>query len=256
MKLDLANRSLAQKMSILVFGITLVVSVTIAGISGLILNNIGGKAKTAGSLASIDRLVEQGGAALSPVTASDGRVVGMLVMRQDAGPALIPASFEGQGLVVKTAETVAVPADPGYAMGAAQVLLLIAGILVFAIVAYVGTMIARGLLAPLGQLEKEVDLLSRGKTDVQISALGRTDEIGRIARSMARIQQSLIELARIKSQRIASQQASLVSNLKQVWLDIREAFRNAFHILGSDAKMIGQHLRSWGSTPSAGATRA
>jgi HAMP domain-containing protein len=158
--------------------------------------------------------------------------------------------------VVKTAETVAVPADPGYAMGAAQVLLLIAGILVFAIVAYVGTMIARGLLAPLGQLEKEVDLLSRGKTDVQISALGRTDEIGRIARSMARIQQSLIELARIKSQRIASQQASLVSNLKQVWLDIREAFRNAFHILGSDAKMIGQHLRSWGSTPSAGATRA
>ncbi len=66
----------------------------------------------------------------------------------------------------------------------------------------------------------------------------------------------LIELARIKSQRIASQQASLVSNLKQVWLDIREAFRNAFHILGSDAKMIGQHLRSWGSTPSAGATRA
>jgi methyl-accepting chemotaxis protein len=247
MHLDLSNRSLAQKISILVMGITLFVSMAISGVGEMILQNVASKqAKQVGSLASLDRLVDQGGAVLSPVMGGDGKVVGMLVMRKDAGPAVLPASYDGQGLVVKAAETTVVSADPDYALGAAHVLLLLAGIAVFVVVGFVGTRIARGLLEPLGQLEKEVDLLARGNTNVRISALSRTDEIGRIARSMARIQESLIELARIKTQKIVGSQSDLINNLKELWSDLRGAFRNAKDLLSSDGRMVGAHMRtSW-----------
>jgi methyl-accepting chemotaxis protein len=245
MQFDLSNRNLAQKISILVLGITLFVSLAIGGVGELILQSVGAKqAKQVGSLASLDRLVDQGGAVLSPVMGSDGRVVGMIVMRKDAGPAMLPASYDGQGLVVNAAETTVVNADPEYAGGAAHALLLLAGIAVFAVVALVGTRIARGLLEPLGQLEKEVDLLARGNTNVRISALSRTDEIGRIARSMARIQESLVELARIKTQKLSSQGVGLVNNLKELWSDLKNAVRNAKVLLSSDGQMIGDQFRS------------
>jgi methyl-accepting chemotaxis protein len=247
MHFDLANRNLAQKVSILVLGITLFVSLAIGGVGELVLQSVSAKqAKQAGSLAALDRLVNQGGAVLSPVMGSDGRVVGMMVMRTDAGPAVIPASYDGQGLVVRTAESTVVSAQPDYANGAGHVFLLLAGIAVFAVVALVGTRIARGLLEPLGQLEKEVDLLARGNTNVRISALSRTDEIGRIARSMARIQESLVELAKIKTQRLSVQSSNLVGNLKEMWSELKASLRTAKELLSSDSQMIGKHFKtSW-----------
>jgi methyl-accepting chemotaxis protein len=182
---------------------------------------------------------------LSPVRAADGRIVGMLVMQQDAGAAVMPASFDGQGLVVRAAETV-VAADTDYALGAARVMLLLAGIAVFAVVALVGTRITRGLLAPLGELEKDVAKLASGETDVRIHALSRTDEIGRIARSIARIQVSLIELAKLKTQKVVDSHVNLVNNLKELWSDLKGAVRNAKEMLSADGHTISQNLsRSW-----------
>jgi methyl-accepting chemotaxis protein len=169
----------------------------------------------------------------------------MLVMQQDAGAAVMPASFDGQGLVVRASETVVAP-DADYALGAARVMLLLAGIAVFAVVALVGTRITRGLLAPLGELEKDVAKLASGETDVRIHALSRTDEIGRIARSIARIQVSLIELAKLKTQKVVDTHVNLVNNLKELWGDLKGAVRNAKEMLSSDGRTISQNLsRSW-----------
>jgi methyl-accepting chemotaxis protein len=246
MTFDLSNRNLAQKISILVLGITFFVTLAIGGVGERILHSVtASQAKQASNVASIDRLVGQGGAVLSPVRAADGRIVGMLVMQQDAGAAVMPASFDGQGLVVRAAETVVAP-DADYALGAARVMLLLAGIAVFAVVALVGTRITRGLLAPLGELEKDVAKLASGETDVRIHALSRTDEIGRIARSIARIQVSLIELAKLKTQKVLDTHVNLVNNLKELWSDLKGAVRNAKEMLSSDSQTISQNLsRSW-----------
>ena len=83
MNFDLSNRNLAQKISILVLGITLFVTVTIGGIGQLALQKVSDQQGKNQSVASLGRLVDQGGAVLSPVTGSDGRVVGMLVMSKD-----------------------------------------------------------------------------------------------------------------------------------------------------------------------------
>ncbi|ABD85838.1 HAMP domain-containing protein [Rhodopseudomonas palustris] len=245
MNFDLSNRSLAQKISILVLGITLFVTLTISGVGQMALQKVSAeKAKNSNSVASLGRLVDQGGAVLSPVTGADGRVVGMLVMSKDAGAAVMPASFDGS-MVIQTADSV-VTSDPQYGLGAANTLLLLAGIAVFAIVGFVGTRIARGLLEPLGQLEKDIDQLAKGNTQVRLHALSRTDEIGRIARSIAKIQESLVELARIKTQRFVSDHPSLVNNLKEFWNDLKGAVRNAKVMLSSDGQMVGQHVRqSW-----------
>jgi methyl-accepting chemotaxis protein len=248
MLFDLSNRSLRHKISLLVLGITLVVSISIGGIGDLILQSFSsGQSKHSSSVANLDRLVNQGGAVLSPVTGIDGTVVGMLVMRKDAGPAVMPASFDGQAVVIQAADSV-VTSEPDYSLGAAHVLLLLAGIVVFAVVALVGTRIARGILEPLGQLEKEVDLLARGDTSVHISALSRSDEIGRIARSVARIQESLVELARLKTQRFLTEHVDLVKNLKSMWSGFKNVVHNARELLTSDGQMVGEHIRtSWRS---------
>ena len=104
----------------------------------------------------------------------------------------------------------------------------------FAIVGFVGTRITRGLLEPLGQLEKDIDQLAKGNTQVRLHALSRTDEIGRIARSMAKIQESLVELARIKTQRFVSSHPGLVSSLKDMWDGVksRRAQRPGAAVLG------------------------
>jgi methyl-accepting chemotaxis protein len=188
-------------------------------------------------------MVSQGNAVLSPVTGIDGTVVGMLVMRAGAGAAVLPASFDGQGVQINDQASVVTP-EPEYALGAAHLLLLIAGIVVFAVVALVGTRIARGLLEPLGQLEKEVDLLASGDTHVRFSALSRTDEIGRIARSIAKIQESLAELARLKAGRFASEHGDLIKNLKSVWRELKFAARNAFELLSSDGRLVSQQLKT------------
>jgi len=246
MQFDLSNRNLAQKISILVLGITLFVSLAIGGVGEMVLQSVGAhQAKHASSVASLDRLIGQGGAMLSPVRAADGRIVGMLVMQQDAGAAVIPAAFDGQGLVVKAAETVVAP-DADYAMGAAHVMLLLAGIAVFAVVALVGTRISRGLLAPLGELEKDIDRLAQGDTSVRIHDTNRTDEIGRIARSIAKIQESLVELARLKTQKVVTGGTNLINNLKELWGDLKGAVRNAREMIASDSQTIGQNLtQSW-----------
>lgn len=246
MQFDLANRNLAQKISILVLGITLFASLAIGGVGEIVLHKVtDSQAKHAASVASLDRLVGQGGATLSPVRAADGSIVGMLVMQQDAGPVVMPASFEGQGLVVQASETVATAA-PDYGVGAARTMLLIAGVAVFAVVGLVGTRISRGLLEPLGELEKDVARLADGDTSVRIHALSRSDEIGRIARSIAKIQQSLIELSKLKAHRVLSGTNGVIENLKEMWGDLKSAVRNAREMLFTDGQTVSETLsRSW-----------
>ncbi|NEW88437.1 MULTISPECIES: HAMP domain-containing protein [Rhodopseudomonas] len=246
MQFDLSNRNLAQKISILVLGITLFASVAIGGVGEMVLHKVtDSHAKQSARVASLDRLVGQGGATLSPVRAADGSIVGMLVMQQDSGPVVMPASFEGQGLVVQASETV-VTSTPDYGVGAARTMLLLAGIAVFAVVGLVGTRISRGLLAPLGELEKDVERLASGDTSVRIHALSRSDEIGRIARSIAKIQQSLIELAKLKSHRVLDGTNGILANLKEMWMDLKGAVSNAREMLFTDGRTVSETLsRSW-----------
>jgi HAMP domain-containing protein len=245
MLFELSNLSLRHKVSLLVLGITLVVSLAVGSVGDMILQSVSSaQSKHSDSVASLDRMVSQGGAVLSPVTGVDGSVVGMLVMRKDAGAAVLPASFDGQGVVIKTADSVVTPESSDYTLGAAHVLLLLAGILVFAVATLVGTRIARGILEPLGQLEKEVDQLANGDTSIRISALARSDEVGRIARSIARIQESLVELARLKTGHFMSEHIDLVNNLKNVWDDLKFAVRNAVELLSADSNMVRQQLRT------------
>jgi len=246
MQFDLSNRSLAQKISILVLGITFVVALAIGSVSQVVLNKVSTEqAKQHASVASLDRLIGHGGATLSPVRAADGSIVGMLVMQQESGPVVMPASYEGQGLVVQAAETVTAP-TANYALSAANTMLLLAGIVVFAVVGLIGTRISRGLLAPLGELEKDVEKLASGETNIRIHALSRSDEIGRIARSIAKIQESLIELAKLKTQRVVGGANSVLENLKEMWGDLRSAARNAREMLFTDGKTISETLsRSW-----------
>jgi methyl-accepting chemotaxis protein len=246
MHFDLSNKNLAQKISILVLGITLFASLAIGGVGEMVLQKVtNSQARHAASVASLDRLVAQGGAMLSPVRAADGSIVGMLVMQQDAGAVVMPASFEGQGLMVQAAETVVAPAAD-YGVGAARTMLLLAGVVVFAVVGLVGTRISRGLLAPLGELEKDVARLANGDTTVHLHALSRTDEIGRIARSLAKIQVSLIEYAKMKTQRMLGGTTSVMENLKEMWGDLRSAAKNAREMLFSDGRTVSETLsRSW-----------
>lgn len=61
MQFDLSNRNLAQKISILVLGITLFASVAIGGVGEMVLHKVtDSHAKQAASVASLDRLVGQG----------------------------------------------------------------------------------------------------------------------------------------------------------------------------------------------------
>lgn len=243
MNFDLSNRNLAQKISILVLGITLFVTVAIGGAGQMALQKVSAQNANNASVASLGRLVDQGGAVLSPVTNSDGRVVGMLVMSKDAGPAVMPASFDGS-MAIQTSDSVVVsntPAGPN-----AKTLLVLAGLAVFAVVGFVGTRISRGLLEPLGQLEKDIGELASGNTQVRLHALNRTDEIGRIARSMAKIQESLVELARMKTQRFTAAAPTLMNSLKDFWEGLKSAARNARELLSADGNMVGQYMqKSW-----------
>jgi hypothetical protein len=79
---------------------------------------------------------------------------------------------------------------------------------------------------------------------VRFSALSRTDEIGRIARSIAKIQESLAELARLKAGRFASEHGDLIKNLKSVWHELKFAARNAFELLSSDGRLVSHQLKT------------
>lgn len=246
MHFDLSNRSLAQKISILVLGITFIVALAVGGAGEMALQKANdASSKHAASVASLDNLIGQGGAMLSPVRAADGSIVGMLVMQQDAGPVVMPASYEGQGLFVQAAETVVAPAaDQGLKAG--HTMLLLAGIVIFAVVAMIGTRISQGLLAPLGELEKDVAQLANGNTSVHLHALSRSDEIGRIARSIAKIQESLIEFAKMKSRRVVSSTNGLFDGLREMWGDLKSAAKNAKVMLFTDGQTVSETLsRSW-----------
>lgn len=243
-----STRTLGHKISLLVLGISFVVTLLVGGANALILKGMAYvQSKSPTNVASIDRLVRQGDAALMPVTAKDGSVIGMLVMRKDAGASVIPASFNGkalsksfdvqtliaQGAMIKAADAVAIPSEPEQASNAPYVLLLLVGILAVTLATLVGSRLTRGLLEPLNQLEQEVEKLAEGDTNVHISALSRSDEIGRLARAIARIQESLVELARIKTGK--GEHLRIGDNLKDLWQDLKSAFRNAPAML-SDLK--------------------
>ncbi|HEX7588314.1 MAG TPA: HAMP domain-containing protein, partial [Anaerolineae bacterium] len=73
MLFNLSDRNLGHKVSLLVLGITLVVSLTISGVGELILRGVSAdSSKRSDRIASLDRMVSQGNADLSPVTGIDG----------------------------------------------------------------------------------------------------------------------------------------------------------------------------------------
>ncbi len=252
MHFQLSNSSLKHKVSLLIAGITLAVSLAVGGIGELILHRASSTpAKQPSGIASLERMIGQGDAVMSSVTGADGIVVGVVVMRSDAGPAVLPAAFDGRGLAINAADQVAVAAPADEPQGAPRVLLLVAGLVVFAAAAVVGTQIAGGMFEPLGQLEKEVELLAKGDTGITISAQERSDEVGRIARAMARIQQSLVEFERLKAELAARgsalvpEKVDVVSNLTNVLGDLFRAVGNAFRLLWAECKVVGRQWNQW-----------
>jgi methyl-accepting chemotaxis protein len=247
MPFDLANRSLVQKMSMLVLAITLFVSIVVGGFGDLMLRRLASdlaEAKLSSSVTSLDRIVDRGGAALSPVMAPDGRVDGEPVMHKNPGPAVVTASLVEKGAVQDAAETIET-LDEWAALGTMRKMLLMADILVFAAVAFIGVKIARGFLEPLGDLEKEVDRLSKGDTNVQLSAMSRSDEIGHIARSVATIRESLMELAQLKAQRgsvFSQQSATVVTVVRDLWKGIRTEFWNVKELLAAEGRLLAEQF--------------
>jgi methyl-accepting chemotaxis protein len=247
MPFDLANRSLVQKMSMLVLGITLFVSIVVGGFGDLMLRRLANdlvEAKLLSSVASLDRVVDSGGAALSPVKGPDGRVDGEPAMHKDPGLAVVTASLVEKGAVQNAAETIET-LDEGSALGTMRKMLLMADVLVFAAVAFIGITIARGFLEPLSDLEREVDRLSKGDTNVQLSALSRSDEIGHMARSVATIRESLVELARLKAQRgsvFSQQSATVVTGFRELWDGIRTELWNVKELLASEGRLLAEQF--------------
>jgi HAMP domain-containing protein len=116
---------------------------------------------------------------------------------------------------------------------------------VFGAVAFCGLQMTRVFFKPLGELEKEVDRLAKGDLDVKFSALNRSDEIGHIARSMATIQESLVELARLKAQRDAMllRKSAIVTVVRDLWDAVRAELRNVKDLLASEGRMIAGCFR-------------
>jgi methyl-accepting chemotaxis protein len=257
MPFDLANCSLVQKMSMLVLGVALLVSIAIGGFGDLMLRRLASdlvQARLPSSVAALDRILDGAEATVSAVMGTGGQVVGVIVMRKDAGPAVIPASLSGQ-VSIQTATGAIEALNEGSTLQSVRGMLLVVGVIVFGAVAFIGMQIARGFLQPLDQLEKEVERVAKGDATVKLSALGRTDEIGQIARSVATVQESLAELARLKAEHgsAVGQKSSAVATVcRNLWAGIRTEFRNAKVLLASQGRMIAKRFEGGASRVSPG----
>ncbi|EJW12683.1 histidine kinase, HAMP region domain protein [Rhodovulum sp. PH10] len=207
----LSNGGLGQKLSMLVMGVALVVAVAIGGVGDVMLRRLASDLDRAQPqrLAALERLVNQGGATVTPVIGGDGRVVGMVVMQKDAGPAVIPASLVPQGSVQRAAVEVAPLAETGDTIASMRKNLLFASLLVLVVVGALGMQLAGGFVEPLGRLARAADRLASGETDVAITARERTDEIGRLARATATLQERMVELERLKAERATAPASTL-----------------------------------------------
>jgi len=212
------------------------------------------QAKLPSSVAALDRILDGAEATVSPVMGTGGQVVGVIVMRKDAGPAVIPASLSGQ-VSIQTATGAIEALNEGSTLESVRGMLLVVGVIVFGAVAFIGMQIARGFLQPLDQLEKEVERVAKGDATVKLSALGRTDEIGQIARSVATVQESLAELARLKAEHgsaVAQKSSAVATVCRNLWAGIRTELRNAKVLLASEGRMIAKSFERVASRVSPG----
>jgi hypothetical protein len=238
---NFANRGLVQKVSMLVMGIALFVSIVIGGVGDLLLWRLATnlvQAKVPSGVASLVQIVDRGEAAVTSIMGADGSVVGVVIMSKNTGAAIIPASLVDPNPAQNVAATT-VTVDQGSDPGAMRMLLFIVCVLVFAGVTFVGMKIAHGVLEPLVRLTKEVDLLAKGDTTVKFSALDRTDEIGQIARSAAMIQESLAELARLKAAHGVTQPGAV---LVRIWDGLRSWYGKTKELMASEGRMLASGL--------------
>jgi hypothetical protein len=232
--------SLVQKVSMLVMGIALFVSIVIGGVGDLLLRRLATnlvEARLPSGVASVARIVDRGEAAVTAIMGADGSVVGAVIMRKNTGAAIIPALLVDQSLPQNVAAT-AVTLEEGSGLGAMRWVLFIVCILVFAAVTLVGMKIARDLIEPLIRLTKELDLLAKGDTTVKFSALERTDEIGQIARSAATVQESLGELARFKAAHGVTQPGAAL----RIWDGVQSWYGRAKELMVSEGRIVANGL--------------
>jgi HAMP domain-containing protein len=199
MLFHLANCSLVQKMALLVAGTTLFVSLAIAAISDLMLRHLAAdlvQSKLSDRVIAYDRRTGVG------VGQAPRRTQSPLVLA-DAEAVSQVASQAGAGIGERTTgprET----SEDGAELGSLRKTLLLLSLLVFAAGASIGIYVACSVLEPLRELEGDADRLAKGDTSIKLRGLHRSDEIGHIARSLAGVQQSLIEWSLLKAQRASS----------------------------------------------------
>jgi HAMP domain-containing protein len=130
--------------------------------------------------------------------------------------------------------------------------LLLLSLLVFAVTVSIGIYVALAVLEPLKELEKDADRLAKGDPSVRFRGLQRSHEIGQIARSLAEMQETLIQWS------LKTRHATGVSHPSN---DIVAAARKAWAVMGNELLnikvLLGSEVRSIVGTfggPAAGAS--
>jgi hypothetical protein len=235
-------------MSMLILGVAVCVAIAVAGIGDLLLWRLATdliQARSSGGIAFSDRSA----IGVFPFDHGEARAIKGTPLAEELG------SGVGAALAAQHVDTRAVPAsmtplEDEPMLGAMRKTLLIASALIFAVVGLVGMQIAKGLFKPLEELQGEVDLLARGDTSVEFTSANRTDEIGHIGRSLTTIQESLVELSRLKAnQRAFSLQSGVVAtSLQKLWADVGNDLRHVKELLRSEVRAIGHGIFPCGHT--------
>ncbi|EJW12181.1 histidine kinase, HAMP region domain protein [Rhodovulum sp. PH10] len=239
----------------LVLGVAVFVAVAVGAIGDMMLQRVETdltQARLPSGLASLDRLVDQGGATVSPVIGADGRVVGMVVMQKGAGPAVIPASLVPQGSVQRAAVPVE-PATDATAIAEMRKTLMVASALVLLVVGFVGMQMARNFAEPLGRLATQVDKLAAGDTGIKIAAplRTRTDEVGRLARATMKLEDRIVELERLATRRGTTAPTASASGGGMVTAIFREMWSGLAGLFGMAGEGRPAAKTSGGGRPAA-----
>ncbi len=91
--------------------------------------------------------------------------------------------------------------------GAAQLFLVMLGVLALVILGVLWTLFRR-VLAPLGSLKDAMNALSEGKTTVTIPGLEKSDEIGAMARATRTFQTAMDESVRLREAQVQSERTA------------------------------------------------
>ncbi len=237
MPFDLANRSLVQKMALLVTGTTLFVTLAIAAISDLMLRQLAADLIQA-RLSEYKPVYE-----LRP---------GMAHTSLKNQAPLLSAGDSVSLTLSQAVESVAEPSgaiqisEDGAELGALRRASLLLSLVVFGTVASIGTFATCSLLEPLKELETDADRLAKGDTSVQFRGMRRSDEIGNIAQSFAAVQQSVIEL--LKAQRATAgppaSGAVAAAAAREMWAAICNELRNIKDMLLAEYHVVAGRLQS------------